>query len=71
MPKKHEFYDAAKNATVDKSTSLDKAVRGIGHQIRASISTDTNHDQDTKIQELLDRLDGTERASLKKGLTGD
>lgn len=66
MTKKQEFYDAAKNATVERSTSLDKSVRGIGHQMRTSIETATELDEHDKINELLKRLDSSERSNPMK-----
>lgn len=66
MTDKREFYDAAKAATVYTLTSLEISVRGIGHQMRTSIQADTNRNQDTDIQELLNRLDFSERAASKK-----
>ncbi|WP_449415530.1 hypothetical protein [Ochrobactrum teleogrylli] len=58
------FYEAAKSATLERSTTLEKSVRGIGVQLRNSLEA-APPELDEKIMKLLQKLDATEMAAMK------
>ena len=56
MPTKPGFYEAAKSASANQTTSLDPSVLGIGIVLRRNLPIETVNNPDDPFSDILNRL---------------